>query len=204
MNEKSQKQIWNAIASEWNKFKTKQAEHTKKFLKGKKGNILDLGSGSGRHLSRIAKGKMYLVDFSDKMIKFARKKAREKKISAEFFVVDIGKEKLPFKDNFFNAAICASVFHCISPKSQKKAVKELFRVIKPGAEAEISVWNKQAKRFKNAGKEKYIKWRSKGARYYYLFEPEEVYGLFEEAGFKITYKEQPARNIVFVVRKPSI
>jgi len=75
-------------------------------------------------------------------------------------------------------------------------------VLKPGAEAEIAVWNKNARCFKNTGKEKFVKWRDKGARYYYLFEPEEIYDLFKKAGFKIAKKEEPQRSIIFVVKKP--
>src|SRR3989338_1763907 len=144
----NQQQIWDNIAEEWNKFKTKPAEHVFEFLKEKKGKILDLGSGSGRHL---------------------KKRAKEKKIDAEFLVSDISKEKLPFEDNFFDSAIAIAVFHCLKQEVQKNAVKEFFRVLKPGAEAEIAVWNKNARCFKNTGKEKFVKWRDKGARYYYLF-----------------------------------
>jgi ubiquinone/menaquinone biosynthesis C-methylase UbiE len=197
----NQQQVWNNIASEWNKFKTKQAENVLEFLKGKTGNILDLGSGSGRYLKKIPKGKMYLVDFSEKMLKLAKRKAKEKKINAEFFAVDISREKLPFPDNFFDSALALSVFHCLQKKSHLKAAKELHRVMKRGASAEIAVWNKNAKAFKNAGKEKYIKWRDKGARYYYLFAPEEIYELFGKAGFKIILKQEPQRSINFTIRK---
>ena len=203
MNSEKQKKVWNNIAEEWDLFKNKQAKHILEFLKNKQGKILDLGSGSGRNLCKINNGKMYLLDFSEKMINLAKKRAKRKKISAEFNVSDISKENLPFPDNFFDAAICSAVFHCLKgEKTQEKATKELLRVLKPKAEAEISVWNKEAKRFKNSDKEKYIKWRNKGERYYYLFSPEEIYNLFEKIGFKITYKEKPDRNIVFIVRKP--
>ena len=49
----NQQKIWDNIAKEWFEFKTKPAEHTLQFLKNKKGKILDLGSGSGRHLKKI-------------------------------------------------------------------------------------------------------------------------------------------------------
>lgn len=133
------------------------------------------------------------------MIKLAKKRAKEKSINADFFVASL--EKLPFEDNFFDCAIAIASFHCLNPKSQKKAIKELFRVLKPGAEAEIAVWNKQSKSFKNAGKEKYIAWRDKGKRYYYLFEEKEIHDLFKQEGFKIVSKEIPQRNIIFVVKK---
>jgi len=196
----NQKEVWNNIASEWHKFKTEPAHHVEEFLKGKKGKILDLGAGAGRHLKKIPNGKMYLVDFSEKMIKFAKKQAKEKKIDAEFFVSDL--TKLPFEDDYFDSAIAIAVLHCIKgEKNREKAVKELFPVLKPKAQAEIAVWNKDAKKFKNSKKERFVKWRDKGARYYYLFDADEIYNLFKKVGFKIISKEEPTRNIVFVVEK---
>ena len=194
-----QQKVWDNIAQEWFKFKTQPAKHVIEFLKNKKGKILDLGSGAGRHLIKITKGKMYLIDFSEKMIKLAKKRAKEKNIDAEFTVANL--EKLPFEDNFFDYAIAVASFHCLNSIAQKKAIKELFRVLKPQAKAEITVWNKQAKRFKNAGKEKYVAWQDKGKRYYYLFDEKEIHDLFKRAGFKIISKEVPRRNIIFVVEK---
>jgi len=196
----NQKQVWGNISEEWNKFKITPAEHVMEFLKNKKGKILDLGSGSGRHLISIEDGKMYLVDFSKKMIELAKKKAKEKNIEAEFSVSDL--RKLPFQDNFFDFAIAIAVFHCLKPKSQEKAAKELFRVMKKGAKAEIVVWNKNSRRFRNAEKEKFVKWREKGERYYYLFDEKEIHDLFKKVGFKIVSREEPQRSIIFVVKKP--
>ena len=143
---------------------------------------------------------MYLVDFSGEMIKFAKEKAKKNKIKAEFFISEL--TKLPFADNFFDFAIAVASLHCIKgQKNREGAIKELFRVLKSGAEAEISVWNKNVSRFKNSPKERCVKWRDKGERYYYLFEPDEIYSLFEKNGFKIISKEKPQRNIIFVVTK---
>ena len=197
----NQQKVWNNIAQEWYDFRTKSLEHTLEFLKGKTGNILDLGSGAGRNLINIKNGKMYLVDFSKEMIKLAKKRAKQKNIEAEFFVSKL--IKLPFKDNFFDSAIVIASLHCIKgAKNREKTVKELFRVLKPGAKAEITVWNKNSKKFKNSPKERHVKWRDKGARYYYLFDEKEIHELFKKAGFKITSKEIPRRNIIFVVEKP--
>lgn len=200
MKTPNQKQVWNNIAEEWYEFKTEPAFHVKQFLKGKKGNVLDLGSGAGRNMKKIPKGKMYLLDFSEKMIELAKERAKKKKINAEFFVSDL--TKLPFEDNFFDAAIFVAVLHCIEgKKNREKAVKELYRVLKPKAQVDVSVWNKGCKKFKNAEKERFVKWRDKGARYYYLFDADEIYKLFEKVGFKIVSREEPERNIVFVAEK---
>lgn len=197
----NQQELWNRIAPEWHKFKEIPAEHTLKFLKQQTGKILDFGSGSGRHLSKIKKGKMYLIDFSEEMINLAKKKAKKLKIPAEFAVSDM--TNLLYNDNFFDAAIAISSIHCVEgQKNRKNAVKELFRVLKPGAKAEIGVWNKRSKRFKNADKEKYVAWTDKGKRYYYLFEEPEIHNLFKKIGFSILSTHNSEMMINFIVQKP--
>lgn len=196
-----QRKVWNAIAPEWNAYKEKSSDISKEFLSNQKGNILDLGSGSGRHLTQIKKGKMTLVDFSEDMISLARKKAeKEKKVDAEFIVADIAE--LPFENNSFDGAISISSIHCLPKGQHKKVVKELYRVLKPKAQALIGVWNRQSKRFKRAKtNEKYIGWTDKGKRYYYLFDEDEIHNLFKEAGFKIISKHNSEMMINFMVEK---
>ena len=196
----NQKKIWDNIAGEWFKFKTKPAKHVLEFLKNQTGKVLDLGSGAGRHLVKIKNGKMYLVDFSDEMIEFAKSKAEQKKIDAEFFVSSM--TKLDFENDFFDSGICISSLHCVEGKeNREKVVDELYRVLKSNAKAEIGVWNKNSKRFKNSGKEKYVKWRDKGKRYYYLFDEKEIHDLFEKCGFKIISTHNSEMMINFVVER---
>jgi len=196
----NQQQVWNNIASEWDKFKQIPSEFSKEFLKSCTGNILDLGSGSGRHLTKIKNGKMYLVDFSDKMLELAKKKAKKLKIDAEFEVANL--TKLPFQDNFFNYSICISALHCLPPKEHKKAIEELYRVMKKASKSLIGVWNFNSKRFnQKQGKEKMIKWTDKGERYYYLFEEKEIHDLFKKAGFKILSSHNSEMMINFIVEK---
>lgn len=196
----SQKNVWDKIAPEWNSYKEIPAQHTQEFLKTTSGKVLDLGSGSGRHLSKIKNGKMYLVDFSDEMIKLAEEKSKKLKIPAEFFVAEL--TKLPFEDNFFDFAICISALHCLQPKEHKKAIQELYRVLKKGGKAEIGVWNFQSKRFnQKRGKEKMIGWTDKGNRYYYLFEEDEIHNLFKKTGFKILSSNNSEMMINFIIQK---
>jgi ubiquinone/menaquinone biosynthesis C-methylase UbiE len=196
----NQEEVWDNIAEEWHKFKEVPSEFSKEFLSKCSGNVLDLGSGSGRHLTKIPQGKMYLVDFSEKMIKLAEKKAAKLKISAEFFVADMNK--LPFGDNFFDYAISISAIHCIPPENHKKSIAELYRVMKPHSKSLIGVWNFNSKRFnQKQGKEKMIKWTDKGERYYYLFEEEEIHNLFKAAGFKILSTHNSEMMINFIVER---
>jgi len=196
----NQKEVWNKIAPEWAKFKTNPTEHTIKFLKKQAGNVLDLGSGSGRHLQKIKSGKMFLLDFSSKMIEFAKQRAKQKKIPAEFFISNM--KKLSFEDNFFDAAICLASLHCIKgKKNREQIIKELFRVLKKNAKAEIEVWNKNSKRFKNSPKERIVNWKDKGKRYYYLYDEKEIHDLFKKIGFKIISTHNSEMMINFIVQK---
>ena len=196
----NQEKVWDNIAQEWDKFKTIPSQETISFLEQTHGNVLDLGSGSGRHLMKINNGKMYLVDFSQEMLDLAEEKAKKQNISAEFIKSDL--TKLPFKDNFFDFAICISSLHCIKgEENRKKTVQELYRVLKPKARAEIGVWNKNSKRFQKSSKEKLVKWRNKGERYYYLYEEKEIHNLFISIGFKIISTNNSNLMINFIVEK---
>lgn len=196
----NQKQVWENIAKEWAEFKTKPTKHTINFLKSQTGKVLDLGSGAGRHLMKIKDGKMYLVDFSKEMIKFAKQKVKKQNIEAEFFVSELSK--LHFKDNYFDSAICIASLHCVEGEvNRKNTVKELFRVLKKNAQAEIGVWNKNSKRFKNSPKEKLVGWRDKGKRYYYLYDEKEIHDLFKKVGFEIISTHNSEMMINFVVEK---
>jgi ubiquinone/menaquinone biosynthesis C-methylase UbiE len=196
-----QQEIWEKIAPEWHKYKEKPSRLSEEFLKKQTGNVLDLGSGSGRHLTKIKNGEMFLVDFSKTMLKLAKQKAKKKSISAKFHEANIAK--LPFENNLFDAAISISAIHCTPPPQHKKIVKELYRVLKPKAKALIGVWNKESKRFKRyKTKERYIGWTTKGKRYYYLFTEPEIHKLFKDAGFKILSTHNSELMINFIAQKP--
>lgn len=200
MKVNSQQKVWDKIAPEWHKFRQKPFGKTIEFLKEQKGKILDLGSGSGRHLANIKNGKMYLVDFSKEMIDLAKKKAKEKNISAEFKLAN--SIKIPYEDNFFDAAICIALLHCMNKNDGEKTLKELYRVLKPGSIAKIAVWNKDSDWFRKKGKEIKMKWKDSGCRYLYLYESKEFYDLLNKTGFKIKLKLDEGKNIIVNVEKP--
>ncbi len=194
---KSQKKAWNKIAEEWAEFRKVPDEKTINFLKKQKGNILDLGCGSGRNFTKV-NGKLYGVDFSRKMLEFAKPKAKKLNVK----LVKAKAEKLPFQNNFFDSAIFLASLHCIETKEKRqKAISELYRVLKKGAKAKISVWNKNSKWFQKKQKEIFINWRNKAKRYYYLYDDKEIYDLFKKTGFKILKKGDSEKNIVFIVGK---
>ena len=208
----NQEEVWNNIAEPWKTFRNvRPIDEVVDFLKDKNGKILDLGCGSGRNFAKID-GTIYGADFSENMLKFAKEFADKKGFNVKLVKADTWN--LPFEDNFFDSAICASVIHCIpTEEKREKALRELFRVLKPKAEAWISVWNRNQERFRNSERESLIPWEYDGKkhmRYYYLYDRKEFLEFLKKVGFeiiKVSDKETPdgfysKRNIDVIVKKP--
>ncbi len=207
-----QREVWDSIADKWAEYREEPIGEVTNFLKDKSGNVLDLGCGSGRNLCFI-NGKIFGVDFSKEQVNNAYKKAKSLTINFEGVVADCCK--LPFDDCFFDSAICISTIHCIKGEDErKKAVSELFRVLKHGSSAFISVWNKHGPRAKGK-KEEHVGFFVDGVsykRYYYYFDEEEFFNLLKSVGFEIIkilksdYKSSQSnhsrKNFSFEVRKP--
>lgn len=197
----NQKELWNAVAARWHAYRTKPDDFVRAFIKKQRGKLLDLGSGSGRYLLKQDAIHYTLVDFSEAMINLAKNKAKQKNISAEFFVTEM--HHLPFEDETFDSALCLAALHCVQTLAKrKKTLCELYRVLKRGAQALISVWNKDTKRFKNSPKERFVGWEELGKRFYYLYCPQELYRELEAAGFRLVEKRAPGKEIFVIVEKP--
>ena len=202
MEKINQQQVWEKIAKPWQKFRNKPFPIVIEFLKNKTGKILDLGCGSGRHFLKLKNLKIYGVDFSDEMLKLAEKHAKQKNLN--IILKKAFSERLPFEDNFFDSAIFIATLHCIRTASaRKKALQELFRVLKLKANALITVWSKNQKRVKNKPKECFIPWTVNGKkykRYTYIYDKEELEALLKKIGFRIV-KSWEDKNINVVVEK---
>jgi len=202
----NQEKVWDEIAKDWRKFRVKTPPEVKTFLKKQRGNILDLGCGSGRNFMKLPHTNLYGVDFSSKMIELAKKYAN--KTNLKIKLKKARAHKLPFKDNFFDAILCFSLIHCIdSAKKREKTLKEIYRVLAPKGEAFISVWGRKSRRLKGIGLEKEVKinWTIKEKellvkRYTYIYDKKELEGLVKSLGFKIK-KSWEDKNINVILTK---
>lgn len=199
----NQQRVWDSIAEDWNKFRVKPVEEVKEFLKDKKGKVLDLGCGTGRHLIKNSNLKFYEVDFSEQMIKFAKMNSTKKQIKAEFFISSL--DNLSFEKDFFDSGIYIAALHCIvSREERENSLKELLRVLKPNSEALITVWSKNHKKLVNHPKDATITWKTKTEelyRYYHIYDKEELRESLEGIGFKIVSINEDNKNIIVVVKK---
>ena len=118
------------------------------------------------------------------MLRFAVKYAQKFDLDARLVRGDVAS--LPFAGGAFDWAIAvASYHHLRSPGSRRTAFAELRRVLKPGGEAFVTVWNRWQPAFWLKPREVYVKWRTKEAdlaRYYYLFSRRELEGMAARGG----------------------
>jgi len=185
MEPKDQEQVWDKIATNWKNYRIKPVAQAIKFLAGKKGRVLDLACGCGRNFIDDKNLEFYGVDFSKKMIAFAKRENYKQVIKSDLC-------KLPFTDNFFDYAIYISSLHCIpSAEKREQSLAELARVLKSNGRALITVWDKDQPKLKDKDKEAYIIWKhhengqdKSAERYYYLYDKSELVQLLSKH-FKI-------------------
>ncbi|MAG07615.1 hypothetical protein CMI46_02265 [Candidatus Pacearchaeota archaeon] len=208
-----QEKVWDTIAPLWNKYKKNKFEDNSAikefnliegFIKDSDKLVLDLGCGSGRNFFKF-KGVIYGVDFSKVQLKFAKETAD--KLGTKVELTKANCWELPFKDNFFDKGLFLYTLHCIEGEdNRRKSIEELYRVLKKGGQAIITVWNHNSKRWRNKEKDKIVSWNvendKKVYRYYHLYSSEELRSLLENVGFKILrYNRDDARNFIVFVEK---
>jgi tRNA (uracil-5-)-methyltransferase TRM9 len=214
-----QAEAFDRIAPGWYNFRYHTifpTELTELACRWQKGKLLNLGCGHGADFVPFKEGfELYGVDFSSEMLRLASKYAAKNGFQANLTQADM--RHLPYPNDFFDRAIAvASLHHLPGPAEQVKALDELRRVIKPGGESFITVWNRWQRRFWFKPKEVLVPWRSGGVvleRYYYLFNYPEVEKLVRRAGF-ILIKSFPessfhgplkcfSLNICLLIKKPN-
>ena len=209
--------IFDQIAPSWYNFR-----HWSIFRKElealaqrwRQGRLLNIGCAHGPDFLPFKQSfKLYGVDFSTEMLKFARRYSTKFNFSVSLSAADV--RHLPYPDETFNWAISIATYHHIKGKEERlKSLQELRRVLKSGGEAFITVWNHWQSRFWFRRKGITVPWRMKDKtlyRYYYLFSYHELEKLVKKSGFEVL-KSSPesayhspikffSRNICLLVRK---
>ena len=194
----------------WSIFRTELEALARRWQKGK---LLNVGCAHGPDFLPFKDGfELYGVDFSAEMLKFAEKYSQKFGFAVKLALADV--RKLPYPDESFDWSISVATYHHLGGGEHQEALKELKRVLKPGGEAFITVWNRWQPRFWFKPKEVKVPWRQKRKtlyRRYYLFSYTELEKLAEEAGFEVlkTFPESAyrfplklfSRNICLLVKK---
>ncbi len=183
----------------WTRFKSELEALAQRWQNGK---LLNVGCAHGPDFLPFKQSfKLYGVDVSIEMLRFARKYSDKFDFTANLSVADANH--LPFRDGSFDWAISVATYHHISDKERREAaLNELRRVLKPGGEAFITVWNRWQPRFWFSGKEVDVPWHTKDKtlhRYHYLFSYEELEALVKKAGFEVL-KSSPESSYHFPLK----
>jgi SAM-dependent methyltransferase len=183
----------------WTRFKQELDEVAGRWGSGR---LLNIGCAHGPDFLPFKdRFEFWGLDSSEQMIAQAIKYSAKFKFDASLVVGDA--VKLPFRDGVFEWAISVAAYHHIKEKKEREAsFRELRRVMKPGGEVFITVWNRWQKAFWNRGRETLMSWKTRDGeilRYYYLYTYPEIKQKVSAAGFKVL-KEYPEATYKWPVK----
>jgi SAM-dependent methyltransferase len=149
-----------------------------------RGRIIDVGCGLGYFLFRLASPERSLfgIDVGHGALRIARNWVKE----GNFCRADV--TRIPYESNSFDYLVCTEVLEHLTPLQGAKAVRECFRVLKPGGVAVFTVPN------------------GKGALgdYFYahirFFSFASVTALLKGAGFELASRKKFGLYLAFVSR----
>jgi len=208
-----QEEVWDNIADSWKDHRAKEIPIVAEFLDDKKGKIIDLGCGAGRNMIKNNEIEYYGVDFSKNQLRHAEDYIQEKKINAKLFKSNLNElDKNIFENEMFDYGLFIATLHCLeTSKEREDSLKEFYRILKKNAEALISVWDSENKRFNGLKGDIYMSWKKDNVlymRHYYLYEKQEILDLLKKTGFKIIQKYKPRehdrfskKNLIIRIKK---
>ena len=97
--------------------------------------ILDLGCGAGRHTTFLAREgfQTCATDISEEGLKVVERRLKDGKLQGTLKKANM--ENQPFSDNFFDGIISFGVFYYNDFEGYRKAVSEMYRILKKGGKA---------------------------------------------------------------------
>lgn len=161
--------------------------------------VLDVGCGNGRLFGFLREHNLSVsytgIDITPPLLAEARRTYPDGK-----FFEGVLPGPLPLPDRSFDVVFAIAVLHHLPAPINDAACRELFRLLRPGGRAIVSVWNLFQHRFRTqrlqalfravttfgiyGPRDLFIPWDKTGVqRYYYAFRPQELLERFEEAGF---------------------
>jgi tRNA (uracil-5-)-methyltransferase TRM9 len=152
------------------------------------GRLLNVGCAHGPDfLPFRGRFEMWGLDSSAQMIRMAVKYEEKYSFRPNLLVADA--VQLPFGNGVFDYVLAVAIYHHISGRQNREmAFQELRRVLKPGGEAFITVWNRWQRDFLGKGREVRVPWRTgekEILRYYYLYTYFEIEAALIRARFKV-------------------
>jgi len=189
---RSNREVFEEIAESWYHVRhwSRFSKELKELsIRWQKGRLLNVGCAHGPDFLPFKEMgfDLFGIDFSSEMIRLAQKYAGKFNFNVSLATADA--VHMPFNNATFDWVIAVATYHHVEGSIQRqKAFKELRRVLKPGGEAFITVWNRWQPGFWFKGKEIEVPWKLKKEtmfRYYYLFSYTELQKELQKAGFQV-------------------
>ena len=161
------------------------------------GRLINLGCAHGPDFLPFA-GRFELdgLDFSAGMLAQARTYMTKHEFLANLVQSEL--TMVPFKAGAFDYAVSVAAYHHIEEHQQRqRAFHELYRILRPGGEAFLTVWNHLQPAFRAGPQDRLVPWQCGGTvlyRRYHLFTPHELTGYLTEAGFEVLWTGAEKRH----------
>jgi ubiquinone/menaquinone biosynthesis C-methylase UbiE len=176
------------------------------FGDGMTANHLEVAVGSGTLLSVILTWRrlkkkpaigITAFDYAERMLAGARRRFA-KDSTVTLLRADAGQLDMP--DSSFDSANIANAFHCFPEPD--KCMRELFRVLKPGAEMRVNVVLEPPRAGVMAGIARRIDaWGIRKGILFKAYLPEDAVRICEGAGFTVARKYVKGYTLNLVLRK---
>ncbi len=197
--------VWERIAHSFDRTRSRPWPFVVEFLRGlpQGSRVLDLMGGNGRH-TRAALDLGHDAVWLD----WSRPAAGivSRRIPKAPAVVG-DAVRLPFSDAAFDAVLYIAGLHGVrQPEDRLESLREVRRVLRPGGVALISVWDRNAPRFRNLGSdvvELVVPWRAEGhreERFYHLYTEEALKREVKAAGMISDEPRTEGENLVLQAR----
>jgi ubiquinone/menaquinone biosynthesis C-methylase UbiE len=205
-----QREVWTAIADSFDRTRARPWPHVVAFLESlpPASRVLDLMCGNGRH-ARVAAEAAHHVVALDWSLPLVRR-AHGDRVLAD-------ATRLPLRDATFDACVFVAGLHGLPDPSQRAAcLAELCRVLRAGGMAQVTVWARDAPRFRQAAGpadqplDVEVPWRAAGheaVRTYHLYTAASLRADLEAAGFvvervaAVAIAAEEADNLVATVHR---
>jgi len=108
------------------------------------GHVADIGGGPGRYAVELLRlgYRATLIDLSDRAIAFAREKLEELELHAEEVRCGDARDLTGLATSSFDAALhLGPMYHIVKAEDRNAALRELHRILKPGAPAIVGFIN---------------------------------------------------------------
>lgn len=183
-----QREVWTAIADSFDRTRQRPWPHVVAFVEAlpPASRVLDLMAGNGRHAKVAAEAAHHVValDWSLPLVR----RAHGDRVLAD-------ATRLPLRTGSFDACVFVAGLHGLPTAEQRAAcLGELHSVLRQGGTAQVTVWSREAPRFRDAGTpgeplDLELPWRGAGldeVRQYHLYTAAALREELEAAGFAVT------------------